>query len=369
MMNPLRLLLLLLPVAVQTAQAQTSGTREITGQVVEITDGVAKGVAGITVSIVDFDYDITKADGSFRLPLPPGRDYVTITIENTQRKMISPYSGLVNLPPDPGLQIIVCGEQNRKLLQQVDRLNGRVKKLERDKQLSSRQIAQLHKTLLDTILYYENVIGQMSESIQQKEQENVALNAEVAGRDARIRALQDSVQVLVQALGDALAERFLHQKAVYDQVSADLLEYLDRLKDLRDHCLPKQMSYCFSNPQASADLKKTIEAYDEIREQVLKSYKGLVLATREYWDNPEVARTVESTYRFLLNDIHRDQVLPINTQVFDPLRQYTSGQTGRVRAEKDTEKAANALIPKLSSSILELERKIQDTLAMMNNNI
>ncbi len=349
--------------------AQEGSSYELTGRVVEIRDGEAFGVPNITVRILDFDYDVTKANGEFSLQLPTDRDHVSIELENTASKMVSPYSGVVNLPPDNHLQIVVCGEENRRLTEKLNQLNSNIRKLEKERKLSARQLQEMHQTLLDTIIHFELVIGGLNQRIEKSEEENTALSEELAARDERIRALEESERNLVDALSEALKEKFLKQKEIFEGISADLMTYTDRLKDLRDRCTPKQLSYPFRSPQASAQLGKKIEEYNEIRNLIVKNHHANNLMVREYWADTEVADLLESTYDYLLKDVHEGIVLPVDSRVFGPVREVATNQTGPGKAQKSAQTAAKELLPDLNFSILELEKRMQQTILMLATNI
>lgn len=351
------------------ALSRAQNVRELVGRVVEIRDGQAVGVAKITVSIVDFDYDVTDAEGYFKLPLPPDRDHVSIVLENTPSKMVSPYSGVVNLPPERNFQIVVCGEENRRLAEKVSKLNSDIKKLEKAKKLSSMQLQAMHHALLDTIIHFEKQIGGLKQTLQESGEENAALAAELAARDERIRALEESERNLVAALSEALKEKFLHQKKYFDGVSADLTAYLDRLKELRDRCTPSQLPYPFRSPQASEQLGKKINEYNEVRNAIMKNHHLNHLGVQEYWDNPDVAEHLEATYSYLLKEVHEGLVMPIDERVFGQVREVAAHRVGAGRAQKNAEAAAKELLPDLNRSIEVLEMRIQQTISLLATNI
>lgn len=350
------------------AQSQTGSTRQLEGRVVEVTNGQTKGVSKVTVSISDnFDYDITDENGYFKLTFPPDREYVTVVVENTPDKMISPPSGLVNVPPARDLEIILCGEQNKKLMQQVNALSGRIKKLEKENTLTKRQLLEMHTLLLDTILYFENFIARLE---QQSKETKELHDAELKARDARIRVLEDSVSLLVTALGEALEERFLKQKEYFDQISAGLEVYYDRLYDLRDRLMPQRLPNYFNNsPGAASDLKKTIDAYNEMRETIVRTYKSNVIAVRQYWNNPDAAEQLSNTYDYLLKEVHDKHALPFAQAVVGPIQDYSADPKHHTSAKKESKKAAEEKIPGLSACILELDKKIQEAINLMSKSI
>lgn len=348
--------------------AQTgSNIRELHGRVIEVTNGQAKGVPNLTVSLSDkYSYDITDPNGNFKLVFPPDRDFVTVVVENTPNKVISPPSGLVNLPPERDLQIVLCGEQNQRLMQQVNALNGRMKKLEKENQLTRRQLQEMHALLLDTIIYFENTIARLEKRNKETKE---TLDAEIRARDAVIESLKDSVFLLTQRLSKALEERFLKQKEYFDEISGDLLEYADKVKDLRDIAIPPRLSYCFRSPEAGQELQQTIQAYEKIRNKILSNHGGRVLFVKQYWESPDPAARLKDTYNFLLEQVHKEGVLSLDQQVFGQVREYATGQIGRSSAEKEAKKRSEQIVPGLTTSILELEQKIRDAIESMSNNI
>ncbi len=357
------ILFCLLPLA---ARSQTDEGRMLLGRVVETVSGTTKGVANVHVKIPGFSYTITDDKGSFEIAFPPDKDYVTVIVEDSPGKMIAPPSGLVVVPPSGHLEIVLCSQQNKKLLQQVDALDIRIKKLEKEKKLSQRQLMEMHRTLLDTIIHFENTIARMEQAAQETRESH---DAEIRAKDAQIKVLRDSITMLVSALSEALEKRFLKQQAYYDQVSADLLEYADRVKDLRDRLMPRRLPNYFKSNGAIAELDRTTNAYNEMRETILRNYKGNILGVRQYWNNPEAAEQLEDTYDYLLKTVHESNVLPVHRKVIDPIQSYAGGQVGRTSAQKDSKNAAEENLPALSAAILELDKKIQRAISALSNNI
>lgn len=349
------------------AQSSRGGTKELSGRLVEITDGQTKGVPNVRVSISgNFDHDITDDNGYFKLNFPPDEDFVTVVVENTPQKMIAPPSGLVNVPPDRDVEVVLCGEQNRKLLQQVSALEGRIKKLQKENKLSQRQLLEMHRVLLDTVIFFENSIARLE---QQNKETKESLDAEIKARDAYIEILQDSISLLVTALSEALEERFLKQKEYFDQISGELLEYVDKVKDLRDMGMQPRLGYCFLNDQARKEFNRSVEAYESVRNNILRNHRGHVLFVKQYWDNSDPAEQLKETYNYLLEKIHKEGVLPLDQEVFMQIREYVAGKTGRNSAEKEAKRRSEKIVPGLSASILELEKKIRDALNSMSKNI
>ena len=349
--------------------SQNDGSKYLTGRVAAMRDGQPAGVADVKVEIRDFHYDITDTGGYFKLALPPEQDFVSIELANTAFRMISPYSGIVNLPPDEKFQILVCNGQNQQLLKKVADLDGQIKKLEAGKKLSRLQISAMQKTLVDTLFYFEKLTGGLEAEIEVLKKEKAENNQRIAELESKIAALESSNRELSAALFQALQKKFLRQKGIVDTVSAGLLEYADRLKDLRDQCRPSRLPMSFRSEAAMDDLAKKIGAYNEQRELILKNYRGEELAVREFWENPTAAESLRETHAFLFKTVHDAQVIPLDQQVFEQLRAVLSKQTGRVKGQKTATAAAENIVPGLDQSIFELETRIAATLKILETNL
>ncbi len=336
--------------------------RDLSGRVVELVNGKPVGVEHIEVSVENVHRDFTRQDGSFKLKIPQDRDYITIVLKGTPHKMITPMAGLVNMPPDRDLQVIICGAQNRKLLQEVERLNSRISTLEKENALSKRQAAAMYQTLLDTVLFFQTKINAL-------ESENTAAQLELDEKDRKIRTLEADQQKLLLDLETALQEKYLRQKGAFDQISAELLEYLSRLKDLRLRCASHHLTSYTRNPAAVTDLQKVKSTYNDAWQAITTNHQNHVLAVRKNWESPGAFSSLESTYAYLLQDVHQEVVRPVDERVFGPVTAYYNGELGRMKAERESKKEAAALLPELVDSIRKLEDRIQETLDTMKKNI
>ena len=145
------------------------------GKVVEIKGNKTVGVPGVTVSVSGESYDITGQDGSFKLIAPNGLDHITIAIKGSTSPMISPFEGKVSLPPqnDP-IVIKLCNENNERLTRKVAELNSKIKSLQKTQKLSNQQIELLQQTMMDTIIYYQNILESLTENNEKSNSENIA---------------------------------------------------------------------------------------------------------------------------------------------------------------------------------------------------
>ncbi len=334
---------------------------ELRGKVVKVAEGRAEGVPNISVKIVGESVDVTKPDGSFRLNIPADKEYVTILLENCPHPMIDPYAGRVNLPYPGDLNIRVCAVENEKLRAKVDALGGRVKQLEKGRQLDKRQLERLHQTMLDTILFYENQVENLSGELEKQ-------NIQLAEKQLKIEELERKVASLEQQLLVALQEKYLQQKEQFDNISSGLNEYLDQLKNLRDMVLPERVSTYFLNPGAREELYKVIENYNAARNRILNEGDNNVVGVANQWSDPALADELEAIYKYLLNDVHTKGIYPLEFSVNDNLKQFLSKQKGRTAASKDAKDGAEKALPNLAPYITALEEKTQQIIRLLKEN-
>ncbi|HQU60407.1 MAG TPA: hypothetical protein PLU64_14480, partial [Saprospiraceae bacterium] len=342
--------------------SQSSGLIAISGKVVELVDGGQKGVPGVTVSVADQDYDITDKEGRFLLHLKSEKSEAIVALEGCPYPIVSPYGGKIFIPPSGELQIRVCGQENKKLRQQIDALEHKVEGLESQHKLSQRQLSKMHEALLDTILYYEAVIHSLSNTVEEYE-------SSLQERQNRITALENKVNGLEQELFVALEKKYLRQKELYEAISGGLEEYTDQVKNLRDMLLPERISFYFLNEGAREQLYTTINNYNEARSFILNNHEGHVEAAAHYWAGPGISKQLNETYQYLLEDVHNEVVYPIEFSVNENLKLFLSRQLGRSRATAEARKGAEAAMSQLSPRIEILEKKCADMIQQLNTSL
>jgi hypothetical protein len=94
--------------------------------------------------------------------------------------MISPFEGKVSLPPqnDP-IVIKLCNENNERLTRKVAELNSKIKSLQKTQKLSNQQIELLQQTMVDTIIYYQNMVESLTGSNDKSNSDNTALREKI----------------------------------------------------------------------------------------------------------------------------------------------------------------------------------------------
>lgn len=334
---------------------------ELRGRVVEVSNGKVKGVPNVKVKIIGESVNVTKPDGSFSLFIPAKKEYVTISLENCAHPMISPYAGRVNLPPSGELQIRVCALENTRLRNKIDKLGAQIGKLEKERKLSNRQLSQMHQVLLDTILYYEDQIQQLANNLAEKE-------AQLDEKQKQTNALEQEVALLQQQLFEALEEKYLRQHKTYKDLSAGLNNYRSRLKDVQREM--GRVSDCFLHSEGCNNFYSAIRKYSEARNDIDESSNSNVEAVAHYWDDKNLSDQLRNTYQFILKTVHEPVMFDmVNEQVINPIKDYAARKRGRMAAQKEAERGAEAAMKELAPLITELDIKIDDILKLLNENI
>ncbi len=334
----------------------------LTGRVVAIRDGAAVGIPDVKVAIREYDSDITDKEGNFRLPLPPDRDFISIELTNTVAQMISPYSGIVNLPPGEDFQVLVCEQKNQRLLEQVEQLNKRIRGHEKERQLNARQLAAMHRVLLDTVIHFEHIMLEKEAKIAEIEKENGEMTEELRQKKDEIAELRQSVKRLMDQLADALEEKYLRQKKVFDEVSATLNDYADKAKNLRDNLHPDLIAGYFlpQNEPMRQHLYQKEEQYNAAYAQVVGLEQAHIEAVGHYWEKAALAHGAIDTYAFLLKELHGKGIYPLDTSVNGNLRRWIIKDLSRGKASKAAEEAVGESAARLDSQIAEFEKMKDD---------
>ncbi|MBK7436837.1 MAG: hypothetical protein IPO69_21245 [Saprospiraceae bacterium] len=347
---------------VQIVAAQTSVT--LKGKVVELHENKTTGVPGVVVSVSGESYDVTAQDGSFKLFAPDGLDQVTITIKGTTNSMVTPYDGKVNLPPlAQPILIRICNEKNVKLLEKIQGLNNRIKKMQVAQKLSDRQVEQLQQTMIDTILHFQAVIEDYATRLESSESTNKDLQQ-------RILQLEKTNSELEEKLFIALGEKYKNQKIYFDDITKNLNNYISRLKDVHKN-IPENALACLSNtPMACDRFYQMIDKYNQARNVINEQKEIQVKAVEQYWSDPSVAVELQKLYTYILEDIHQPLLFDkMNEVIIDPLKSRSQGNLSLKAGRKIISEKGEALKDQLDPMITQLDLNKTSLYLLLTNSI
>lgn len=335
---------------------------ELRGRLVEMVRGRPVGLPDITVSIAGASYDVTNANGEFRLVIEASQPTVRLQVEDQSFKLLSPYEGVVPIPPDGKLQVAVCGAQNRRLREQVESLNALVRRREKESRLTQRQLQAMQQQLLDTVLHYEALLGE-------RDAELAGLEQTSREQDRQIVMLQQRTDSLLLVLAAALEQQYLRQRAVYDQVSADLHNYLNHAYNLRDALQPVQISAYLINPAAMRSCEAVVQQYNAARTAILENHAGQIEGIERYWKNERLAAEARQLFTHLLEEVHERTIYPAKFSVFGPISEFHGQHMGRIKADRLARQAAEDCIRQLDPRLSDLKIRSDQLVARLGQTL
>ena len=352
-----RFLFILLVLITHILAAQQHSDIEVHGRVVEKVDGKIIGIPKVSLTLNGIDYEISEPDGSFTLHANlSNQKFVRLSITDIDnRQLISPMEGVVEIPPSKNVEILLCSQQNQALKTKVVELNNKVKSLQAKYNLSVRQVLNLQKELLDTIMFYEQRIQLLR---AEANQHSVASKSVVQEKDKIIRKLELELQQTMQQLIEAKDERFLQKQKHFQSISAGFRQYLDALYNLKDMLLPERVSHYFINPESINKFNGKVESYNSARDIVLTQQDANLTAVQHYWNDPSVKQQLAATYNYILKEVHDNTVYPVEFTVNEAIKKYTTGKLGRQEAQKKATQESKEPYSRLVVMIPILEEKI-----------
>lgn len=365
-MNPLKnLLIVVFALLGSYCIAQDAPSHfTVEGKIVQLFDNEKKAVSGVKISIPGQGSAMTEADGRFSIKVSSDLEYISLETSSSDLFLLPDRMNLP--PPTHNLEIMLCcGEQvDPDFQERIDRLNAKIRKTEREKKLSQRQIIALQKVMFDTILHFQTELFLNQKTIEKLraeqedlQNENAELNSNIEQLTAANEKQRAKIEELEDKLYDALQEKFLRQQQHYKLVSEELQEYLDRIKDLRDWLA--HIENYFGHPKGRQQFVDCINSYNTAWKTISLSHQTHIQSVENYWDEVELAVRLNANYDFLLHDLHEDLMLdPLRTSVLDPLTKYSNRKMGRGAALRTAKLGAKNILEQLNPMLDDLEYRI-----------
>jgi hypothetical protein len=231
-------------------------------------------------------------------------------------------------------------------LQQISSLNKNIRALQKKNNLSERKVLALQNTMMDTLLYYQQVQASLENKLDLQNQE--------------ILQLKDSIKIIFKMYYEALDEKFLKQQETFASVSEKLNTYISRAAELRDW-MPN-IKLCFERGDAAQNYSRLIKDYNQVRDKINAEHKKDISAVKHYWTNPETALQLESSYDYLLREVHDNTFLLWVSKI----NEYFT--TTPVRANQAQKVADNAQTL-MSQKLEDLKRQSEIIIELMRDQI
>ncbi len=346
---------------------QPSGVIEVTGRIIE------RGISEEDITddkqlyVVNYGPVPLQNGGLFEFKAPRDLD-IKVEILPSEFKIMRPLDGLLK-GETSSYQIdiyIIHGTEDSVLKNQIASLDEEIRLLQSAKSLSDHQIQKLDKTILDTVFHFQEKqkwfgreIKNLNLALEKSAAENQSLKDTLRLYQQQMKNLSDSVKVLIGQLAEALEEKYLRQKAHYDDFSQLLLQYETQLKDLRDQ-LP-QLEYCFKRPEALKRFNDICISYGKARNALFDKHKEHLAGIKHHWPNLHTYNKAEALCHRIFSTIHDDLILPgVNQNINPHLKNYA---TKGIRKVKDVKRAGLDLKNELDPNIQSLDQEMDELFA------
>lgn len=275
---------------------------------------------------------------------------IKISLISDEHKMLKPLDGAIQLDPtqeEINIEFLVVNmaEESPEFQKRIKKLERRIARLQSKNQLTQIQLNKINAQLLDTILYFEARRQELEGEIANYESLNQEQQEQIESQKNRIAELEEEVSNLTEDLEEALEARYLRQNKYFKDISTNLLQYLLKVKDLRDH-MPYIREYFKSG---FGNFASDIDAYNKVFTTLNNNHQDYLEGVDRYWENRPVSRQMESVFKYLLEGIHLKQVMPVINDINMEIRK---------RKPKKAHKIAMASHENMIQNIRQLEKDV-----------
>jgi len=339
----------------------------ISGQVLEKRGERQQGIEGIELWVRPDEEQpirsVTGQDGAFSFRVLKNQSNIKIIIPPDKFAVLDPRDGTIELSKvERSVEInitVISQESNAELYQEIKALTQKVNRLNIDRS----RLNSLFRDMRDSILSLNNQKSLLAERLKDTEArlarsktENSRLHTEIESLKKALLEKEQENKDLTLALYNALEEKYLRQQAFFRDISSDLKKYLLSVKDMNDQP-PKMHSYIKSNN--FYNYNQVFKAYNDCYTETEARYLALVNGVARYWGNKQLSRELESTYQYLIEEVHSQQILQPFNQLNELLR---LSKVSKIKTKsEDISRTLPPYIEELEQRILEILEKLRDT--------
>jgi DNA repair exonuclease SbcCD ATPase subunit len=355
-------LFLLLPFA---SFAQVLDYVDIHLKIVEKVANKNYPLANAKLKISDYGEVLTNEQGQYTFPYAVRKNVdpeVSIALFSSEHKMLKPLDGSIALDTAREemfieLLVVNMAKESEAFKKRINQLEGQMARLQSKNELTQRQLDAINNKLLDTIFYFETLKQEMESQIADFENLTEEQQREIRSQNDQIAALESQVDQLSMELEAAMEERYLRKNQYFKDISSNLLGYLRKAKDLRDH-LPYISTY-FS-VRSFDNYKQDIDGYNKQYEQFDNNQLDYLEGVQHYWENRPLTKDVEELFDFLSKGIHYNQIFQATSDVMEQVAK---------QKPKKAQKLATAAHEDLTVNLRMLEKNINRVLSNLRRNL
>ncbi len=322
-------------------------------------------LANTKLNISDYGEVLTNAEGQYTFPYAIRKNVdpqISIGLFSEEHKMLKPLDGSIALDTTREeifieLLVVNMAEESEAFKKRIGDLESRISRLKSKNELTQRQLNAINNQLLDTIMHFENIKRGLEQEIEDYENLTEEQRREISAQNDKILRLEDEVNRLTVDLEEAMEERYLRKNTYFKNISGNLLAYLRKAKDLRDH-LPFIKTY-FS-VRNFENYKKDINGYNEQYELLENNQLDYMEGVKHYWGNRSITRNMEDLLEFLTKGIHYNQIYKTTAEVM--------AEVGKQKPQK-AQKLATSAHQDLTINLRTLEKDINRILTDLRRNL
>ncbi len=306
-------------------------------------------LANAKLNISDYGEVLTDAQGQYTFPYAIRQNVdpkVSIALFSDGHKMLKPLDGSIELDTtreEMFIELLVVNmtEESEAFKKRISKLESQITRLKSKNELTQRQLNDINNKLLDTILYFETVKQELESQIADYENLTEEQQREIRAQNDKIAELENQIDDLSLELEAALEERYLRKNQYFKDISSNLLGYLRKAKDLRDH-LPFINTY-FS-VRSFANYERDIKGYNEQYEKFDDNQLDYLEGVRHYWENRKLTKDVEELFDFLSKGIHYSQIFRVTSDVMAEVAKQKPKKAQKIATEAHEDLAVNLLM-------------------------
>lgn len=278
----------------------------------------------------------TDAQGRYLFTVPIRGDAnprIDIAMRSDRHKVLKPLDGSVAMDPDRKTMVIEflvvnMGDESAAFRKRIAELESRISHLQSKNELTAQQLNAYQSKMVDTILYFERNRQVLENQIASLTVESETVRNENEELKVQLVRLEDEVNRLTGELEAALEERYLRQNEHFKILSKNLLEFVQRAKDVRDE-LPFIKQY-YSSAGGYAGYAEKLKNYERVFTEINTQREAYLEGIERYWENKFLAKELDNILQFLLEGVHLKQIRPTVNDINEELRKQKPNSAQKI---------------------------------------
>ena len=287
---------------------------------------------------------------------------ISVSLISDEHQLLKPVDGAIELDANQDemridFVVVNMDSESEEFKKRISDLEKKISGLKAQNRLTIHQLNALNSTLVDTILYFEANRQKLESQIKNYEDLTQEQQSEISTLQSQISNLESQVDQLTADLEAALEAKYLRQNEYFKNVSSNLIAYLRKSKDIRDH-LPFISTY-YSSPSGYQNYDQDIRAYNKVWETLDDNRNDYLEGVSRYWENGRISKQLEDLFGYLIKGIHQSQILKVVNDINVELHK---------QKPKKAQKIATLAHEDMTINIRTLEKRINRMLSMLRKN-